>query len=148
MNTLIHEFIRLYHEPNLSLPPPALSFRDYVLAEASLRSSAAYQRSREYWLERLASLPPAPDLPLVPKTTRPFQQPHFIHREARLEREDWQRLKAHAAKIGVTPSGVLLTAFAEVIARWSKTARFSLNLSTFNRLPLHKEVNEIVGDFT
>ncbi|HEX3642149.1 MAG TPA: condensation domain-containing protein, partial [Ktedonobacteraceae bacterium] len=146
MNTLIHEFIRLYHEPNLSLPAPALSFRDYVLAEASLQNSALAQRSREYWLERLSSLPPAPDLPLA--SNRWEEQPRFVHREARLEKDYWQRLKAHAAKIGLTPSGVLLTAFAEVITAWSKTPRFSLNLSSFNRLPLHPEVNDIVGDFT
>jgi amino acid adenylation domain-containing protein len=144
MNTLIQEFIRLYYEPDLSLPVPDLSFRDYVLAEASLENSALSQRSREYWLERLPTLPPAPDLPLASAV----DQPHFVHREARLDREHWQRLKAHAAKIGLTPSGVLLTAFAEIITLWSKTARFSLNLSTFNRLPLHPQVNEIVGDFT
>ena len=148
MNTLIHEFIRLYHEPDLALPSPTLSFRDYVLAEASLHTGAQYQRAQEYWLARLSSLPPAPDLPLLSESERTFQQPQFVHREARLEREHWQLLKTHAAKIGVTPSGVLLTAFAEVIAAWSKTVRFSLNLSTFNRLPLHPEVNDIVGDFT
>ncbi len=144
MNTLIQEFIRFYHEPDLSLPTLALSFRDYVLAEASLENSVLVQRSRQYWLERLPSLPPAPDLPLASTV----DQPRFVHREARLDRERWQRLKAHASKIGLTPSGVLLTAFAEIIARWSKTAHFSLNLSTFNRLPLHPQVNEIVGDFT
>lgn len=144
MNTLIQEFIRLYYEPDLSLPKLALSFRDYVLAEVSLENSALVQRSREYWLERLPSLPPAPDLPVVSV----IDQPRFVHREARLDRECWQQLKAHAAKIGLTPSGVLLTAFAEIITRWSKTARFSLNLSTFNRLPLHPQVNEIAGDFT
>jgi len=181
MNILIQEFIRLYYEPDLSLPTPALSFRDYVLAEASLQNSALCQRSREYWLERLSSLPPAPSLPLadainrVPTRGDPqrghgkspddltrnvlpsveaqlivpiVDQPRFVHREARLERDYWQRLKAYAAKIGLTPSGVLLTAFAEIIATWSKSARFSLNLSTFNRLSLHPEVNEIVGDFT
>jgi len=180
MNTLIQEFIRLYHEPDLSLSAPDLSFRDYVLAEASLQNSALYQHSREYWLGRLSSLPPAPDLPLAdakldgslqvpthgdkslaiygqlveaqftvsPSVIAPLEQPRFVHREARLDKEHWQRLKAHAGKIGLTPSGVLLTAFAEIIATWSKTARFGLNLSTFNRLPLHPQVNEIVGDFT
>ncbi len=147
MHTLIQDFIRLYHEPTLCLPAPTLSFRDYVLAEASLQNSLMYQRSRAYWLERLASLPPAPDLPLAAEKER-AARPTFVHREARLAKDLWQRLKAHAAQLGLTPSGLLLTAFAEIIAAWSKTARFSLNLSTFNRLPLHPQVNEIVGDFT
>ncbi|MEO0491507.1 MAG: AMP-binding protein, partial [Cyanobacteria bacterium J06659_2] len=36
----------------------------------------------------------------------------------------------------------------EVLATWSKTRRFSLNLTTFNRLPIHPEVQSIIGDFT
>ncbi|TMC24043.1 MAG: hypothetical protein E6J34_01140, partial [Chloroflexi bacterium] len=147
LRILVHECLRFYYEPDFALPALTLSFRDYVLAEASLRSSALYERSRVYWLSRLSSLPPAPQLPLVAESgTR--AHPRFVHREGRLERVHWQQLKAHAAKVEVTPSAVLLTAFAHVLATWSKTARFSLNVSTFNRLPLHPQVNEIVGDFT
>jgi amino acid adenylation domain-containing protein len=147
MNMLIQEFVQLYHKPGLHLPAPTLSFRDYVLAERSFQNSVTYQRSRNYWLERLATLPPAPDLPLAPSREK-VEYPHFVHREAKLEKEDWQRLKARAARSGLTPSGVLLAAFAEVITTWSKTPHFSINLSTFNRLPLHPQINEIVGDFT
>ena len=67
---LIQECIRLYHEPKHSLPAPTLSFRDYVLAEASLHTSALYQGSRQYWQEHLSSLPPAPDLPLADAINR------------------------------------------------------------------------------
>ena len=31
---------------------------------------------------------------------------------------------------------------------WSKTPRFTINLTLFNRLPLHPQVNDIIGDFT
>lgn len=116
----------MYHKPDLSLPVLTFSFRDYVLAEASLHSSAWYLRSWQYWTQRLSSLPSAPKLPLAPERARE-ERPHFAHREARLDREHWQWLKAHAAKSGLTPSGVLLTAFAEIITAWSKTAHFSLN---------------------
>src|SRR5436305_1996512 len=69
-------------------------------------------------------------------------------RNGRMEATQWQRLKARGAQAGLTPSGILLAAFAEVLAVWSKTPRFCINLTLFNRLPLHKQVNEIVGDFT
>src|SRR5262249_45593760 len=72
----------------------------------------------------------------------------FVHREARLDQAHWKRLKARGAKAGLTPSGILLSAFAEILAVWSKSPRFSINLSLFNRLPLHPQVNSIVGDFT
>ncbi len=147
MNTLIQEFVRFYHEPDLYLPPPTLSFRDYVLAEAAFRDSEHYQRAQNYWLERLATLPAAPDLPMAHENGIKGQ-PRFVHHEAKLNKELWQHLKAHAAQIGLTPSGVLLTAFAEILTAWSKTSHFSINMSTFNRLPFHPQVNDIVGDFT
>ncbi len=147
MNILIHEFTRLYHDPTLELPPLELSFRDYVLAEEALHTSELYRRSQQYWTQRLPTLPPAPELPLLQNGVS-TEQPRFIHREARLEKSKWQCLKARAARSGLTPSGVLLAAFADVIATWSKTSRFGINLSTFNRLPVHPEINSIVGDFT
>ena len=35
-----------------------------------------------------------------------------------------------------------------MLARWSSRDEFTLNVTLFNRLPLHPEVGEIVGDFT
>ena len=48
----------------------------------------------------------------------------------------------------LTPSGVLVSAFAEVLGTWSKERRFTINLTLFNRLPLHPGVDDVVGDFT
>jgi len=144
---LIQEFIHLYHEPEAYLPPLELSFRDYILAEAQLQDSEPYRRSRDYWAERIQDLPLAPDLPLAIDPAS-LEQPRFVHREARMEAALWQQLKARGARVGLTPSGILLAVFAEVLTTWSKTPRFCINLTIFNRLPLHEEVNDIMGDFT
>ncbi len=53
-----------------------------------------------------------------------------------------------AGKSGVTPSVLLLAAYSEVLALWAKNPRFTINLTLFNRLPLHRQVNDIIGDFT
>jgi amino acid adenylation domain-containing protein len=148
MNILIREFIQLYQMPvTASLPPLDLSFRDYLAAEQTLHDSELYQQSQMYWSQRLSSLPPAPELPLA-RDPDSLVHPHFVHRSERLGKVHWQRLKARAAQAGLTPSGVLLAAFAEVLRTWSKSSRFGINLSTFNRHPLHPQVNDIVGDFT
>jgi amino acid adenylation domain-containing protein len=42
----------------------------------------------------------------------------------------------------------LLAAYVEVLKVWSKSPHFTINLTLFNRLPLHPQVNDIVGDFT
>jgi amino acid adenylation domain-containing protein len=144
---LTRELHRLYLDPQSKLPPLRLSFRDYVLAEYALRERDLYRRARDYWWGRLPDLPPAPELPLA-QNPATLTQPHFTRRSQQLEQAAWSRLKAAATRLGLTPSGILLTAFAEVLGTWSKNPRFTINLTLFNRLPLHPQVNDIVGDFT
>ena len=141
------EFLHFYQYPDEPLPPLELSFRDYVLADLSLRETELYRRSWDYWQQRIATLPPAPELPLA-KEPGQAEHPRFTHRIAHFDRECWSRIKQRAAKYGVTPSGVVLTAFAEVLGTWSKSQRFCINLTLYNRFPMHRQVNDIVGDFT
>nr|UYH37513.1 amino acid adenylation domain-containing protein [Myxococcaceae bacterium MCy9487] len=147
MTRLFQEWSQLYVEPDHPLVPLELSFRDYVLAEERLRDTELYTRSRTYWMERLETFPSAPELPLAsnPATLEKYQ---FQRRSARLEPAMWRQLAQRARKAGLTPSGLLMAAYAEVLATWSKGKRFVLNLTLFNRLPLHPQVNDIVGDFT
>ncbi|MBW4428338.1 MAG: amino acid adenylation domain-containing protein [Nostoc desertorum CM1-VF14] len=141
------ELSELYQNLDTSLPPLSVSFRDYVYTCLALQNSLQYQRSKEYWLNRLPSLPPAPELPLQ-KHSSAIAHPRFVRQSAKLEPEIWQQLKTRASQMGLTPSGVLLAAFAEILTIWSKNPRFTINLTLFNRLPLHLQINEIVGDFT
>ncbi|MEL6222966.1 MAG: amino acid adenylation domain-containing protein, partial [Cyanobacteria bacterium J06627_8] len=147
LGLLCWEWGQIYQGLGASLAPLTASFRDYVLALKAFEQSAVYQRSLAYWKERIPQLPRAPELPLAiaPAT---LQQPRFIRRTAQIEPETWQRLQQQATRASLTPSGLLVAVYAEVLATWSKTRRFSLNLTTFNRLPIHPEVQNIVGDFT
>ena len=144
---IIGELVELIQNPDLSLPPLELSFRDYVLAEFSLRDSQLYQRSKDYWLERVPTLPLSPELPLE-KNLAAVEYPHFLHRTQKLDPNIWKRLKKRITEANLTHSGFLLAAFAEVLTIWSKSPQFTINLTLFNRLPLHPQVNQIAGDFT
>ncbi|MEQ9672605.1 MAG: amino acid adenylation domain-containing protein [Coleofasciculus sp. G2-EDA-02] len=144
---LFDEWFKLYQHPEMALSPLEISFRDYVLAEQGLQETELYQRSQDYWLSRLEDLPPAPELPLA-KTPKELTQPWNKRYEGYLNRTDWQNLQQKGTSVGLTPSGILLAAFAEILTRWSKSPQFTLNLALFNRLPLHPQVNDILGDFT
>ncbi len=143
---LAHEFNQLYAHPEIELSPLELSFREYVLGELALRESELYRRSLEYWQSRLPNLPPAPELPFA-KSLSAVAHPRFQRRKAVLPAEAWQRLKARARQSSLTPSGVVLAAYAEVLACWSKSQRFTINVPRFNRLPLHPQANDITGEF-
>ncbi|HEX8772589.1 MAG TPA: amino acid adenylation domain-containing protein [Pyrinomonadaceae bacterium] len=144
---LTGELARLYQDSAATLAPLDLSFRDYVLALESLRDSEIYLRSQKYWWERLAALPPAPELPLA-RNPASLVQPVFVRRTAHLSADRWLQLKTRAKSAGLTPTVVLCAAYAEVLATWSKTQRFTINALFFNRHPLHPQVNEVVGNFS
>ena len=146
--TILHrELDQMYTDHEARLPELEISFRDYVLAERALRETPLYERSRDYWMKRLETLPDAPQLPLAVDPAA-ITDAHFTRRSGRLDAGSWERLKARARAANLTPSALLASAFGEVLAAWSKSTRLTLNLTQFNRLPLHPQVNDVVGDFT
>ncbi len=133
-----------YRDPQAHQQPPAVSFRDYVLALDQVPESPAYEQSRDYWLARIPDLPPGPELPVVSGADRRGR----TRRSHVLAADRWSRLRARAAERGLTPSVVQLAAFAEVLGRWSSNSRFTVNVPLFNRMPLHPDIDTIIGDFT
>ncbi|CAM2005527.1 non-ribosomal peptide synthetase [Acanthopleuribacter pedis] len=144
---LFQEFTALYADPTSVRPPLALQFRDVVTAMQHLPETELYQRSAAYWSARLGDLPAAPDLP---QATDPgsITDPRFERRAGALNAQQWQRLQRLAGRLGVTPTGLVLAAYAEVLGCWSQNPAFTINVTTFNRLPLHDDIDELVGDFT
>lgn len=150
MQQLMLEFDQLYEGRNL--PPLELSFRDYVIAARARRqpgstAAAKFERDRAYWWEQLESLPSAPDLPLR-HTTQETEQPRFRRLQTRLSETNWTMLTKRASRRGLTPSNAVLSAYAEVIGRFSRRPDFTLNLTVLGREPLHPQVEALVGDFT
>src|SRR5262249_5978003 len=122
MNIMQTELGLLYEDPSRALPALALTFRDCVIVEQAQRGTSAHHRAEAYWRERLPNLPPAPELPLATDPVS-VEQPRFVRRSSRLSAERWRALKAQAASKGLSPSGLLLAAFADVLAAWSRSAR-------------------------
>lgn len=148
IHRLFSELYRLYADPGATLRPLEISYRDYLLAEQRCRSGIRYERDRRYWLERLDDLPPAPELPIVPRVDDPGQPVRFRRRELTLPREEWAALHRRAGVHGVTASTALLSAYAAVLGRWSRHPRFTLDITLLNRMPLHEDVPHLIGDFT
>lgn len=144
---LIDEWLRLYRAPDERLPELRLSFRDYVVAERGIVDTPLWNKDFGYWKKRLDDLPPAPELPLA-KQPAELDAPRTVRLSTVLNPSVWESFKARIRRNGLTPSGLLVAAYAETLARWSSSPRFTLNMTLFNRLPLHDQVNDIVGDFS
>jgi pyochelin synthetase len=147
LSILFEQWYGFYHDPAYTVDPPLLTFRDYVLAEERLRELPSYQAAKTYWWDRIDDLPSSPLLPVVNRIER-GRTHEFKRRRYRLRTQQWEEIKTRARRSGLTLSTVLLAAFAEVLNRWAKSPHYALNLTLFNRLPLHEEVNSIIGDFT
>ena len=147
MMLIFRQWFAAYQDAGFEVPVPTLSFRDYVLAETRLQELPAYQRSKKYWWDRLDTLPEAPQLPVHHKIEL-GRKHEFTRRKLRLDARQWDAIKARGRKAGLTPTSVLLAAFSEVLNRWTKVPHYCLNLTLFNRLPMHEDVGALVGDFT
>jgi acyl carrier protein len=144
---LVRELFQLLEDPETPLPPLECSYRDYVFTSATFKESELYKRSRDYWLGRLSTLPPAPALPLA-QNISPLTRAQLTTRTVQLlEPEAWRRIKTEATRAGLTLSGLLTAAFADTLALWSKTSRFTISLVGSYRPSIHPQIQDIVGNF-
>ncbi|HET9894395.1 MAG TPA: amino acid adenylation domain-containing protein [Streptosporangiaceae bacterium] len=120
-------------------------FADYIAAVEAMRGQPAARRAREYWLDR--ELPPHPRLPLRASPAA-ITRPRFTQYSASLDAGQWGKLKALAAGAGVTPTVVLLAAYAETLARWGAGNSFTITTTVANRPPIHEGIDSALGNFS
>ena len=139
------ELDALYREPTLALPPLQLSFRDYQI-QAGVKP-AELHAAQQFWQARLPTLPPHPQLPLAADPAS-LGRPRFERLQGQVKARAWQAILAKAQQHSLTASAVLLCAFAETLGRWSTRPDLSLNLTLFDRRPVHPQIDQVMGDFT
>lgn len=140
---LVSELAELYR--GATLPAPGYTYRRYRTERRP--QSAAWDRDRRWWRQRLPTMPGPPELPAVPigqqgATQRTVRYDHWLAPQAK------QRLMAAAHARGVTPAMALAAVFADTIGGWSSQSRFLLNVPLFQREPVHPDVDRVIGDFT
>lgn len=143
---ILNEWAEAY-KGTLARESTDFSFRDYVLGLGEIKKTQRYAEDEKYWKDRIESFLPAPELPLA-KRERDVKYQKFKRRAARLSHIEWDNLKKFGGTIGVTHSALLIAAYAEVLRLWSVNDDFTINLTQFNRIPIHPDVNRLVGDFT
>lgn len=144
MQILLAELELLYVNPEQTLPELEIGFRDYL---EYIRHADINADSVAYWERRLETLPPAPSLPMRCDPAK-VDIPSFSRLSAELSPSQWALLKARARDEGLTPSAILLSAFATCLSVWANQNELCLNLTLFDRQPLHPQIESVLGDFT
>jgi len=144
---ILKEWKALYDGRTIEAEPEDFSFRDYVIETEKRKLSDEYEESLGYWRERVKELPQAPQLALRCDPSALTEQ-KYRRLEFRLDRNAWDKLKDNAKQNGVTPTSVMLSAFSEILGKWSRSYHFTLNLTLFRKEHIHKDVEKLIGDFT
>ncbi|WP_254077027.1 non-ribosomal peptide synthetase [Streptomyces pacificus] len=152
LRVLLSDLRRFYDTPDDPPRELTLDYRHY-LAEHDARRKTEREQHAAWWRERLPDLPRAPRLPttvdpLTPVSPDDTALTHSRRLHHWLGPADKAALIGAARRHGITPAAALATAFAEVIAAWSDSRRFLLNLPLFDREPFAPEVARLVGDFS
>ena len=93
-----------------------------------------YKKDLAYWKEKLPCIHEKPDLNINHKI-----KTHRFNRNYKLlNKLSWSKIKDNAKYYGVTPASILMSVYAETLARWSKSQKFTINLTRFERLPFVK----------
>ena len=143
---VISDLARLYERgPGDEKPSHDFTFRDYL----RLVEGCHVPRPDDvtYWRERADELPAAPQLPFAVPPEQ-LAKVRTVRRHDWLSPDSYLQLVTLARSHGLTVSMALATVYADVMAAWSASSSFLLNLPVFNRLPLHADVRGLVGDFT
>ena len=144
MFQLFREWQHFYTNPNDTVQFNESTFRSYVLSQEEYKKTDIYKKDLAYWKEKLPCIHEKPDLNINHKI-----KTHRFNRNYKLlNKLSWSKIKDNAKYYGVTPASILMSVYAETLARWSKSQKFTINLTRFERLPFCKDVDNLIGDFT
>lgn len=142
---LRRELKQLYDHPDQPLAELNFSFRDYVCWLKASEDSTVFKHAKAWWRQKVKQLPPAPTLPWLSSLP---EAPHFQRLSLRLPAEQWQRLQNMGRSYGLSPSCLLLSVYSWILRIWSGEQHFTINMTLFNRVAVHPDVANLMGDFT
>ncbi|MDN0085399.1 amino acid adenylation domain-containing protein [Crenobacter sp. SG2305] len=126
--------------------PQAAKFADFVQQRHELMRSPGYQKSLEYWQERVKELPNAPELPLVDHEAIP-EKSTFRRIRISLNARQVEALHAQARRCGVSINSLLCTMYADVLRLWSKNTSFIINMLVSHRPSGDDRFAHVFGNF-
>jgi amino acid adenylation domain-containing protein len=143
----IEEWTSLYNDEEYKLKELELGFQDYMLSYKRVRERALFEEAKEYWKDKIHDYNLEYQLPykILPSKVK---EPKFSRCTQKIDKDIWRELKEKAKKSEVGITSIILAIYGEVLCYFSNQENFTINLTLFNRLPLHEQINDILGDFT
>ncbi len=147
MFIFFRDWAEAYQQPALMPAALGVGCRDQIAFDQEQRGTPAYARARDYWLERLDSLPPAPQLP-IRRDPGSLSASPSVRSEVTIEAAAWASIRDHGRELGLTPTVVLGSVYAETLSMFSGGDDFTLNVTLANRMPTDPDIFQVIGNFT
>lgn len=138
---MLEEIFELYMGKDV--PFPQFSFMEYM----RIKTHTKNQKAEAYWKSRLKYISKIPALNFQKKFVE-VQHMNFERVEYGFSIEETNSLNKKIKEFCFTPAAVLSTIFMKTLTQYSNTSEVAVNVTLFNRQPLHKEVNRVLGEFT
>lgn len=123
------------------------TFKDYCKDLITFEKQQDYSQAEAFWKSKANELVCEPALPYA----KPLSEIHN-HRFARISDEltadEFALFQQKCREYRTTPAATISTAYLKTLLGFSKCESLTINSTLFNRLPLHKDINSVVGDFT
>ena len=141
----IFQMFKLYRGEEVKWP--TYTFEEYCKSVQDFEAKQDYSAAEAFWKSKANELVCEPKLPYA----KPLSEIHH-HRFSRLigslDVNEYKALQLRAREYRTTPAAIISTAYLSTLLKYSKDDALTINSTVFNRLPLSKEINEVVGDFT
>lgn len=125
---------------------PGITYGQYTAYLRNRNSSEQYETDRRYWESRITEFTEPPKLPMK-NGGKDFDK-RFCHLSYVISDDIWSKLTEKSRIYNVTPTAVLLTAYAKILRKWSENKSFILNMTAFDRDMIHKDMGRLIGEFT
>ena len=149
LSLIFNQWYNLYKNPEFKLPMLDFNFRDYVKIQKEREVSSKYKKDLEFWMNKYAKLPGGPSLPYKSNPTKEQGKSYFTRKRYSevIDKKYWDGLKAIAQKLEVSNTSMLLMCFSELLYYWSSESSFSIIVTFFNRPPVNRNIDKVVGPF-
>ena len=145
-NIMLRDLFSYYNDPDKQLIPLNFSFRDYLMSLQKYERTPEGLKSIEYWQEKFVNLPSGSPFAFTHHDTQPSV---VTRRRLSKKIQNVIPLSEIATVMNVPLGIILLTVFAELlVVNCQSRQAFTLVVVNWDRLAVHHDINNVMGDFT
>ncbi|HBK5413331.1 TPA: hypothetical protein LLB96_000078 [Enterococcus faecium] len=144
---LIERLFKLYYGQEIT--QTKYSYKEYIngLENYKKKNKKILEKANQYWESRIATMSDAPNL-AYKKNLKDLETTTFVRQEYTFDKDVLVLLEKSSKENKVTLPSILMTVYMMALSRISFTKNLTINITMFGKLPLNKDADKILGEFT